>query len=502
MDSAATKAMRESARMEEQHAQSCRYLVDRLKADVRFFFSCLEEFVDLPADAAARQRTWDYYVHEVESELQQVVSGDEGAIKVEDIVALLNYKDALMTEMINGLLYQKAVLELDLKSSRKYEGPMDDMWELVQNTSSKTEHVPAKYRMVQLSVFEPGPFTRGVKQQQDAGSALSPMPARLRALLHEMQLLDNGLRNLKFGEQVQIPNHKRGKKEPYAGKKEAYVEGCELRREITYWYKEATRLDKQLQDSKAQRHTAAEEQVKQLQDQGQEKDRIVGDLRAKIQEYEKHEQKLNADVLTLRREKTEVQEKNTKMSKEYQPMLDKLSSVQQQSTEAVSVLTADAELLSSMFRKQVQENRANLEERDRMEEANKKLKGLLKEERTKSEFQEHELLKKETLHMRTVAARKSILEKYHEQKSKIIEVDEMMRSRDADWQEMLTLMQGRDDEIKNLREDVRLANQRIDELEAQKKLCLAEFKKATGRSFNSLLEHFKAPPSKNPQSPR
>merc|ERR1712139_97699 len=124
-----------------------------------------------------------------------------------------------------------------------------------------------------------------------------------------------------------------------------------------------------------------------------------------------------------------------------------------------------------------------------------KLGKQLKNERLKNQFKEDELQKKETLYLRTMAARKSIHEAYLEQKSQITEVEERMRKRDEDWQEMLKVIQGRDNDIKNLKLDLGRCQQRIDELEQQKKMMMTELRRATGKPANPLLEQFKAEPT-------
>lgn len=94
-----------------------------------------------------------------------------------------------------------------------------------------------------------------------------------------------------------------------------------------------------------------------------------------------------------------------------------------------------------------------------------------------------------------MAARKSIHEAYLEQKERIVEIEGEMKKCEADRQEMLKVVQGKDSEIKHLNEDLRRTNQRIDELEQQKKFCMTEFKKITGKPLNMLLEQFKADPT-------
>merc|ERR1712060_816924 len=94
-----------------------------------------------------------------------------------------------------------------------------------------------------------------------------------------------------------------------------------------------------------------------------------------------------------------------------------------------------------------------------------------------------------------MAARKSIHETHLEQKAKILHVENNMRQKEADWQEMLKVVEGRDSEIKQLNDDLDRARQRIDELQMQKAMCMEEYRKITGRPCNLLIRHFQAKPT-------
>jgi chromosome segregation ATPase len=176
-------------------------------------------------------------------------------------------------------------------------------------------------------------------------------------------------------------------------------------------------------------------------------------------------------------------------------MLNQIEKLASKSRESVDVLTADAALLSNMFREQVKDNRDNIEQCNDISKELTKVQKQLKNERVKGQCKDDELAKKETLYLRTMAARKSIHEAYLEQKAQITEVEEKMAKRDADFQEMLKVVNGRDCEIRHLKEDLCRSHQRIDELEQQKKMCMTEFTRITGRPVNMLLDQFKAVPT-------
>lgn len=497
-----SKAMRESARIDdEQHGESFRdkfqFLIDRLKADVRYFYQKLQDFIDLPQDFT-KQKTWDHYIHDMEMSMKKVVTatlGDNMIAGLDTVVSLLNMRDAIVATLLNAALFQKAVLDWDLKSQRLYaDKPMVDMSELVVNLYSKNETVPAKLITDVPAMNEAGPFTYDKKRSEEDGitSELSPLQSRLLTVLREMQSLDKGLRNMKFGQQVNIPDKHRS-----TGKN---VAADELRGEVTKWFNKAHQYEQELQAIKAQRHTPLELQYEQLSKDKKDQEAAFKKLKTEMHKVEGEVQSLRNELQTTRRERAELAEKNARMQKENVPRLDQMDKLLEKSHKAVNVLTADAVLLSNMFREQVKDNRTNIERHEEISKELTKVQRQLKNERLKNQFKEDELQKKETLYLRTMAARKSIHEHYLEQKAKITEVEEKMRSREADWQEMLKVVQGRDSEIKHLKEDLRRANQRMDELEQQKKMCMKEFKRITGKPCNMLLEQFKAEPTCPPSA--
>jgi len=515
-----SKAMRENARIdEERHGESFRdkfsFVIDRLRDDIRFFYHSLQEFVDHPQDfSRVSIKTWDHYIHDMEMDVKKTIPAimsDNMPAALDTIVTMMNFRDAIMSHLLNGLLFQKAVLDWDLKSPQSYaDKPMVDMAELVVDSYSKTQSVSAKLTGELPSLLDIGSFTydesRFDKSAEGQTMDLSPLQSRLIACLHGMQSLDRGMRNMKFGQSVTIEekgasksdkSHRHRDKHRRDDKYEhgQYVAAEGLRDEVTKWFRKCQTLEQELQSNKAQRHAPLEQQVENLTNICREKDTANKQLRTQINKLEGELQSLRNELQTTKRERAELSEKNAKMQKENVPMLNQMDKLLGKSRDSVNVLTADAEMLSNMFKEQMKENHANVDKHETMSKELAKIHKHLKNERLKNEFKEDELQKKETLYVRTMAARKSIHEAYLEQKAQITEVEEKMKSREDDWQEMLKVVQGRDSEIKHLKEDLLRSHQRIDELEQQKKMCMTEFKRLTGKPVNMLLEQFKAEPT-------
>mmetsp|Transcript_31896 Transcript_31896/g.74618 ORF Transcript_31896/g.74618 Transcript_31896/m.74618 type:complete len:566 (-) Transcript_31896:94-1791(-) len=492
-------AMRESARIEyEQHRESFRekyhFIIERLQHDVKFYFHSLQEFVEPPQDFA-KPKTWEHYTYEMELEMRRIEKAvqEQHAVSssalLDPLVSLLNYRDALVSILLNGLLFQKAVLDWDLKTQRQYaDGPMVQMFERVVNIYSKTEMVPDKLYSDVPSMFALGPFSydKAKAEQKGQGGAaeLSPLQSRLLTMLREMQLLHRGIRNLKFGEEVNIPE-----KDRPGGKT---VPTHELRAEVTRWFNQAMRLEHELQQIKASKHTPGDMMVQQLNMKLEERENQSKQLVSRMHKLEHEIQALKNELAVSRREKAELAERSAKMAKENLPVLERLEKMWAKSRDAVDVLTADAELLSSMFREQVQENKNNIESREGIASELLKVQKQLKSERLKNQFKEDELQKKETLYLRTMAAHKHIHESYMDQKAQITAIEDQMRQKEAEWHEMADVVAGRDRQIAEYQEDLRRAHQRIDELEQHKKMCAEEFRRVTGKTFNMLLEQFNA----------
>jgi len=403
------------------------------------------------------------------------------------------------------MLFQTAVLHWDMKSERAFaDGPMVQMAEQVVNIYSKSESLPAKYRLTPTEnlpvASEPGPFTMPPvadkrpaatcdkkKPQGSSTLELTMLQSRLLTVLRETQSLDKGLRNLKAGVQVHIPD-----KNTSSGKTAALDD---LQKEFNKWFEKTSGLESELASSKNQRQTAFEVQVEQLTAKCAEKDQQIKQHITRVHKLESDVQGWKYDLTNLRREKMELAEKNAKMAKEDVPVVEKIRKLLDKSREAVERLTKDAERLSRMFQLQVEENRKIVEEKDEIEKDLAEVHRQLALEKDMIEEKEANLKKKETLYLRTMAARKCIHEAYLEDEAKIAEVEQRMRQREADCQEMSKVLEGRDSEIKQLEDELGRARRRIEELEQQGDMCMEAFHRETGRPGHTLLQRFKANPT-------
>ncbi|CAK0892532.1 unnamed protein product, partial [Prorocentrum cordatum] len=148
-----------------------------------------------------------------------------------------------------------------------------------------------------------------------------------------------------------------------------------------------------------------------------------------------------------------------------------------------------------MFQLQTQENKKILEEIREVESEVKKVTSQLVGEQLKNKHKEQRLQKTETLYLRTMAARKSIHDSYLEQEGEIRAAERRIQEHEADRQELLQVLEGRDSEIVQLTEDLRRSRQRMGELQSQAPLGAGpreEYSECTGRSGVDALAVFRS----------
>lgn len=479
-----SRAMRVDSRIQDdskgESAQDrYRFAVDRLKVDVRFFCQTLQEFMDLPPDFSQQNRTWEDCMNDMEVDLKSIsgsAAAENAAMSVDVLVSLLNYRDKAVHLMLCGLLFQKAVLDWDLKNERAYaDGPMVSMAEQVVDLWSKHETLPNKYRVVDLpTASDVGPFTCSGKHKNKSSLPCSAGCHCFVTVLREMRSLDKSLRQMAFDTQVRASG-------------ETDTVGV-LRDEYEKWFTKEAKLNEDMR--KAKEVGKVENKVQKVQELA-DKDRRLKQQVNRVHKLEGDLQGLKHEMLSMRREKADLAERNLRIAKESVPILEQFKRVLGRSREAAEGLSADVELLSAMFQLQTKENKKILEEISEVEAEFKKVTSLLLGEQLKNKHKEQRLQKTETLYLRTMAARKSIHDSYLEQEAELRAAERRIQERDVDRQDLLQVLEGRDSEIVQLTEDLRRSRQRMAELQGQVGMCLQEYSERTGRPGADALAIFR-----------
>eukprot|EP00441_Pelagodinium_beii_P008017 CAMPEP_0197697694 /NCGR_PEP_ID=MMETSP1338-20131121/118296_1 /TAXON_ID=43686 ORGANISM="Pelagodinium beii, Strain RCC1491" /NCGR_SAMPLE_ID=MMETSP1338 /ASSEMBLY_ACC=CAM_ASM_000754 /LENGTH=460 /DNA_ID=CAMNT_0043280967 /DNA_START=54 /DNA_END=1436 /DNA_ORIENTATION=+ len=454
--------------------------------DIRYFFHQLGEFVDLSPELA--NADWEVYAQTADNQVHALAmeAFAEEAPSMDKLMTLLAFRDQILLCMLDGILYQQAVLDSDLSRPKSSQARMAHMAAHVKTLASKTESLPETYVLSTLPSV--GTERSSLQQSLNRGSADfegSELPGCLLTLVGQMQLMDKDLRRLKFGQQVVF-------RDP-AGKRRT-VGTDEIRKEITKVFDKCARLEHELQTSKAQRHTPWEQRLDQLNTKIMEKELQSSQLMNKAHKLDSELSNLKQQQNDVQRELQELNERNQKVTRENLPMLDTIRTQLQTTWTCIDRLRADAEMLASMFKLQVDEYRTAVRARDQASKELTEAQRALKNEKLKNTFKEDELQKKDTLYQRTVVARQDIHASYIAQKESIKEVEEKQRQQNEAWRQMEKAAEERNSKIAELRRQISEANKEIDLLEQQKKGYTQEFKNKVGRPCGMLLEQFKVVP--------
>lgn len=452
-----------------------RCIITRLRLDIRFLIHSLAEFSEPP-----ETDEWEPLAAEAERQLQDfaAMAMKERLPSVATIVSMLNLRDSLLMAMIDSILYWQAVLHLELRRETPPEG-MARLQEQVKMMATKMDKLPELYVLPHFpKVTDCGPYTYDKSQHamgNDVVSEPSTLPGRFRTLFIEMHSMEKHLRRMKFGASVKW-------------KPNSHVRSEDLRKEITVLFDKFSKLDHELQTSKAQRHTPWDQRIEQLNTKIQEKELTHSQLLHSKHKLESELTFLRADHNNVQKELQELKERNQKVTNENLPRLEKIKVLLKETWSEVDSLTADAAMLSAMFRQQVVEYESAVTVRDAVFSELSKVQNELREKNTKTVYKEKELQKKETLYQRTVDARRDILESYQRQKTAIKEVEERHEIQNEVWLDLQAEAEQRDDYIKDLRSQINAANKKIDLLEQQKKLYMQEFRKKDPAILMSSME--------------
>lgn len=267
----------------------------------------------------------------------------------------------------------------------------------------------------------------------------------------------------------------------------------ELGQEMAKWFERCTQLERELHSNKGERENQMESKVEELERSVTVKETANKKLVTSIHKLEGEVQSLRYEFVALQRERSEVTEQNNRIAKESLPVIEKMRTLVDRSKEATERLTKDSAILSRTFRRQVQETERIIAEKENISKELERAKRQLQTEKEKNEIKEVELQKKETLYLRTMAARKSIQDSFNEQREQIAKVEASMERMEVDRQELLKVIQGKDGHIRELEEDLRRAKKRIAEMEQQRDMALQEFRDETGRILD--LSSFKVAPT-------
>jgi len=179
------------------------------------------------------------------------------------------------------------------------------------------------------------------------------------------------------------------------------------------------------------------------------------------------------------------------MSKENIPVLEKMKYLLGKTQGAVEHLVADTAVLSEVFRLQVQHNKNIEVERDNLSNDIASMQQQLKDERAMRKLKEAAVAKKESLYLRTMAARRSINESCVEQEELIESIEGGIAEKQQEMEEMMEVIASKDKDIERMKEELQRATKRTEELRQQQSACIQAYEAATGQPGEKLLANFR-----------
>lgn len=287
-----------------------RAIINRLRLDIRFFVHALEEFSGPP------EGDWETVALDAERQLHEFAAAamKESLPSVAAIVSMLNCRDSLLMALTDAILYSQAVLHFELRREPPPEG-LARMQEQVRGMKMKMDKLPELYVLPSLpKVIDCGPYTYEKSQHgmgNDVVSEPSCIPGSFRTLFTELHSMEKQLRRMKFGASIKWqPNE--------------HVQSEDIRKEITVLFDRFSKLDHELQTSKAQRHTPWDQRLEQLNAKIGEKELTQGQLLHQKHKLESELNNLKAEQNNVQKELQDLKERNQKVTNENLPRLEKI----------------------------------------------------------------------------------------------------------------------------------------------------------------------------------
>ena len=100
------------------------HILKQISSDIRFFSGQFREYLELPKEGG-EAKSWDLMLTQIDSRVKEISVGAVGGGEeqcFQSMARLLALRDACMESLLHGIIYQRAVLDWDLKTKRDYAG--------------------------------------------------------------------------------------------------------------------------------------------------------------------------------------------------------------------------------------------------------------------------------------------------------------------------------------------------------------------------------------------
>jgi len=397
--------------------------------------------------------SWDLVLLNLRTELSNcIIEGSHGSERaIEALQQVYRYRDNLLAQIFNAFLHKKIVLWMDLglQNEEYVKGEVLTATQRILKTQADTGHISTKCEFVQ--------------PKSDPNEVKGYIPGLVSVLTSFSEEFTSVVRMIENNFKL----HSEGKPSPFAGS---------LREEIESLKGKIYDLEKQLQAARTIGKNPDSRELSSINREIYETKHQLELSTANVQRLKMEKINLESKNIEFRQNIEDMQTRLKTLNESVFPRLDDLEKTQEEILNELKRIRQDADLLPEMFRNEVKLKKTIRAEKllaeEKMQKALEEL-DVVKMARLKVE-QERD--RKERISLQAIAA-KNIVDGYlkeasgkvDEQKKKLIEANTQIEKlvKESDMYKTQFL---------ELQEHMYILNNRINELEDQKKALIDQLK--------------------------
>ena len=397
--------------------------------------------------------SWELVNLSLRTELSNcIIAGNEGPEQaIAAIRKVYQYRDSLLSQMIQSFLYKKILLWMDLglQSEEYVKGEVLATTQRILKHQIDSGHIPTKCEYVQ-------PKSDESELRGYVPSLMSVLCSFSEEFYSMQRMIEN---NFKLNSDI--------KPSPNA---------ISLREEVENVKREMYTMEKELQNARSQLKNPDKREWSSL-------NRELIETRHQLELTSANAQRLKMEKINLESKNTEylqnIEEMQTRLKSlndSVFPRLEELEKVQEEIVAELKRIRQDADLLPEMFRNEVKLKKTIREEKllaeEKMNKALEELKGA-KESRAKLE-QERD--RKERISLQAIAAKNMIDVYLKEAKVKLDVQQKTINDSNIQIERLTKDSEQYKAQFLELQEHMYILNNRINELEDQKKALIDQLK--------------------------
>ncbi|CAG9311364.1 unnamed protein product [Blepharisma stoltei] len=436
---------------------------EKFSNDFKVLINILKNSAHLPK--TCEYKTWDLVLQSVSTEISKlnaasVSQNQEGVHEI--LCELYDLKENLTSQIFKSMMHRKIVLWMDLNilETGYVKGEILDIVQNIVDYKNEHGYIPAKIDYVHPKISQELP------QINSSPKAKVNFIQTLTAFTDEFQTMIRMIEN-----NFQLNTSK--KKSPNAKS---------LRNELEQTHKNQEKLEEEVQNLRIMmRNPDRREWFQMTRDLEEKSMKIEHDSR-QIQKINMEKISLESENLHLAQHAKQLEAQLAKINETFLPRLEEAEKIHAELIQEIKNIRQDAELLPGMFRNEAFMKKKIRDEKiiteDKMNQAIEELE----KEKQKIKTIIEEKQRKEKIAMQAVAARNLIDKELKEAQAFIVTLQGKITDQSNFEQEMKLEVEKYKKRHDEMQEHIYAQNNRINELEDQKKVLLSQLKESGGRS--------------------